>query len=80
MKMIRMSYQRLTVQLKHQQSVIYMFKKLVMSCQKRLVISLKHTLCSVYLLKKQAETQLKDLNMQSLSSTQSRIVQQTLQL
>ncbi len=43
-------------------------------------MSLKHTLCSAYLLKKQAVTQLKGLDMQSLSNTQSRIAQQTLKL
>ena len=78
--MMRVSCQRLMIQLTHQQFVINMLRELAVSCQKRSVMSLKHTLCSVYLLKKQAETQSESLDMQSLSSTQLRIVQQTLQL
>ena len=80
MKMTRVLYQRLMIQLKHQQYIIYMLKKLAVSCQKISVMSLKYTLYSVYLLKKQAETQSEGLNMQSFSSTQLKIVQQTLQL
>ena len=78
--MIRVPCQRSVIWLKHQQFIINMLRELAVLCQKRSMMSLKHTLCSAYLLKKQAETQLKSLNMQSLSSTQSRIVQQTLQL